>query len=477
MPDRAGWLRPALALVAAVTLARIIGLWFSRADLFVDEAQYWLWGQMPDFGYYSKPPLIAWVIRLSNEVLGSDSAFAIRLPGPILHGMTALVLGAIGARLAGAQVALASVAIYLLTPFATLGSATISTDTVMAPFYALAILFLIRTAQTRNPGDALLAGLCAGVAFLGKYAAIYLVPGVALAAMVSPAFRPGWRAVPLMALGLALAAAPNVIWNLTHDLTTVEHTMDNASWVRTGAAYSLPNLAEFFLSQFAVFGPFAFGALILGFLRPRRGTALAGLLALAVVPLAVVCVQAFLSRAYANWALAAYFPGTLAAAMILGPGLRRATLAIGALLALALPVLTALAPFPERDGAPLLARWLGRDELSRDLIELARAEGLPLVATQRDILADLFHTGKGSGIPIHAPLPQGRPRNFYEQTFPRPDPAPGDMLFVLSSAPACNGETVTPVLVPDLSGGAYEGDGWAVYRLPAACASAAETPR
>lgn len=475
MPEREVWLRPALAMVAAITLARIIGLWFSRADLFVDEAQYWLWGQMPDFGYYSKPPLIAWVIRLSNEALGSDSAFAIRLPGPILHGITALVLGAIGARLASAQVALASVAIYLLTPFATLGSATISTDTVMAPFYAGAILFLIRTSATRSPRDAVLAGLCAGIAFLGKYAAIYLIPGAVLAALLAPAFRPGWRAVPLMALGFALAAAPNVIWNLTHDLTTVEHTMDNASWVRTGAAYSLPNLAEFFVSQFAVFGPFAFGALILGFLRPRRGTALAGLLALAVVPLAVVCVQAFLSRAYANWALAAYFPGTVAAAMILGPRLRVATLVLGGLIALALPVLAALAPAPQVNGKPLLARWLGRDELGRDLIALAKAEGLPLVAAQRDILADLFHTGKGSGVKVFAPRPAGRPGNFYEQTFPRPDPAPGDMLFVLSAAPACNSETVTPVLVPDLSGGAYEGDGWAVYRLPAPCAAAAET--
>src|SRR5690606_9114469 len=84
--DPARWLRPALALVLAVTLLRIAALYLVRLDLFVDEVQYWLWGQRHDWGYCSKPPLSACVIRASNGLLGSDSAFAIRLPGPILHG-------------------------------------------------------------------------------------------------------------------------------------------------------------------------------------------------------------------------------------------------------------------------------------------------------------------------------------------------------------------------------------------------------
>ena len=67
MPDAAPWLRPALLCVAAVTAARLVALGFNRTDLFVDESQYWLWGQSFDFGYYSKPPLIAWVIRLSTR--------------------------------------------------------------------------------------------------------------------------------------------------------------------------------------------------------------------------------------------------------------------------------------------------------------------------------------------------------------------------------------------------------------------------
>ena len=61
-----------LAGIALVTLWRVALLPFDSADLFVDDAQYWLWGQTLDWGYYSKPPLIAWILRLSTSI-GSDA--------------------------------------------------------------------------------------------------------------------------------------------------------------------------------------------------------------------------------------------------------------------------------------------------------------------------------------------------------------------------------------------------------------------
>ena len=63
LSESGAWFARTLILVAAVTAARLTLLAFNRTDLFVDESQYWLWGQNLDFGYYSKPPLIGWVIR------------------------------------------------------------------------------------------------------------------------------------------------------------------------------------------------------------------------------------------------------------------------------------------------------------------------------------------------------------------------------------------------------------------------------
>src|SRR5262245_47889921 len=79
------------AVLAGLLAFRIAALAFNRTDLFFDEAQYWVWSLEPAFGYYSKPPLIAWTITAATAVCG-DGEFCVRLPSPILHTLTAFVV-------------------------------------------------------------------------------------------------------------------------------------------------------------------------------------------------------------------------------------------------------------------------------------------------------------------------------------------------------------------------------------------------
>ena len=70
---RAGW-RPSaaavvVAVVGALTLIRILVLGFSFIDLGPDEAQYWSWSRHLAFGYFTKPPLIAWLIAGTTSVV------------------------------------------------------------------------------------------------------------------------------------------------------------------------------------------------------------------------------------------------------------------------------------------------------------------------------------------------------------------------------------------------------------------------
>ena len=39
-------------------------------DLHFDEAQYWEWSQQLDWSYYSKGPLVAWLIAASTGLFG-----------------------------------------------------------------------------------------------------------------------------------------------------------------------------------------------------------------------------------------------------------------------------------------------------------------------------------------------------------------------------------------------------------------------
>ncbi len=435
------WLPTALILVVVAVGLRLFMLAFDQTDLFVDEVQYWFWGQNLDFGYYSKPPLIGWVIRLVTELAGSDAPFWVRMPGAVLHGITALILGALAARLIGRAAALWTVALYLSLPFVCLGSVMISTDTIMAPFYAAALLFLFRTADTRRASDALAVGLFAGLAFMAKYAAIYILAGAGLAMIFVPMLRPGWRNLVVMIAGFALVISSNVMWNLSHDLTTVSHTMDNAGWVRHGAKFDLGSLLTFLASQFGVFGLIPMAALIWAYLRPRTQIHRA-LVLLSIPAIFVVSVQALMDKAYANWAIATYFAGTVLVVMVLPRWGRIAALALNGILAVALPVLLILAPWPMSGDKPLLNRYLGRHALSESILTLAEREDLPVVTSNRDILADLFYTGRDRDVAFYAMPETGRPSSYYAQNFALPEDVTGSVLVVSFGDIPCPGDAL-----------------------------------
>ena len=115
-------------------------------------------------------------------------------------------------------------------------------------------------------------------------------------------------------------------------------------------------------------------------------------------------------------------------------------------------------------GNPLLQRYLGRAELSRQII--AAAGGLTIVADRRDVLADLFYTGRGQGLVIYAVPHNGRPRHFYEQVHAMPADLTGEVLLVSADPGPCAAGP-GQALVTD--GGAYAGQGLALWRVRAEC--------
>ncbi len=466
------WLAPALAVVLAVTLWRVAMLAFARIDLFVDESQYWLWSRSLDWGYYSKPPLIAWVIR-AFTALGGDAAFWVRLPGPLFHGATALILGLAARRLGGGRAAFWTAALYATTPFAAMGSAMISTDTIMAPFFALALLFWLRLTDSRRARDAVLAGAAVGVAMLAKYAGVYALLGMALAAITLQG-RIGWRNAAIVVVTALAVLSPNLIWNAHHGFVTLGHTADNIAGAGgdddapARAGLNPRGAIEFVLAQFIVFGPILFGALLAGLRRTGPARPLI-LWSLPIV--ALVTLQALLSRAYANWAIAAYFAGTVAAVLILAnrPLLLRLSLAFGVAVTLALPLLAAF-PTLRLGDKPLLHRYIGRASLSAEAIQLAKFQGATtIVSDSREVLADLFYTGRDSGLDFRAVPPDGRPLSYYQETFALTDEATGPVLAILSAAPQCNGMAAPAIRRFDTSGGAYWNRNLAAYLVGPDC--------
>src|SRR5436190_8287489 len=124
----------AVAILAALTVVRLIGLKYSTVDLFFDEAQYWAWSREPAFGYFSKPPLLAWTIALAEHICGSSEA-CIRAPAPIFYFGTSLLVYAVARQLYDAQVAFWSALSAALATGCVFSARIISTDVPLLFFW------------------------------------------------------------------------------------------------------------------------------------------------------------------------------------------------------------------------------------------------------------------------------------------------------------------------------------------------------
>lgn len=374
-----------LGLVAGLTLLRLAVLFVSPVELYPDEAQYWLWSRELAFGYFSKPPMVAWLIALTTAV-GGDAEPWVRFASPWLHGGAALVLFAVGRRLYDGWTGFWAAALYSLMPGVQLSAGLASTDAALLFFLALALwayAALLQAPPGRGGRAALGLGLALGAAFLSKYAALYLLLGLAAHLAVAPAARAAWRPgrIVLAGLGFTLLAAPNLAWNASHGFATVAHTAANANW-SPASLFHPAEMAEFLLAQLAVFGPVPLLALGFGVGLALRRRQLADpdrlLLCLVLPPLLLVTLQALLSRANANWAAAAYVPGAVLVAAWLARWGARRTLALAAASqgALAALFLAAAAAPPLADAAGLgnaFKRARGWDEATARVLDAAAA--------------------------------------------------------------------------------------------------------
>jgi 4-amino-4-deoxy-L-arabinose transferase-like glycosyltransferase len=440
---RADW-NAAILMTAGLTLARLVALVRTPLELYPDEAQYWLWSRALDFGYYSKPPMVAWAIWATTR-LGGDAEMFVRMSAPLFQAGATLAAFALGRRLYGGTVGLAAAALYALMPAVQISSFVVATDAPLLCFLSFALLAyagLQSATGGRRLGLAAGLGAALGLAFLSKYAAVYFLIGLAMHLAVSREARRAWSPLAVLAAVAVFAAviAPNVIWNASHGFATVQHTASNAAWGQR-APFNPGGLVSFLVTQVGVFGPIPFGALVAGLVLAARRRALSRedlmLLCFVLPAFLIVSVQALVSRANANWAAVSYLPGAvLVAAWLLRWRARRwlgaavalqAVLAAGALLAIINPrIIDALG------GSNSLKRvrgWSQTAQLITDRAHVEQGDGLSAIAVnERFLYYSLAYYGR--------------------DYFGRPG-APPLVYWLRRTAPANQAEASAPLRAPD----------------------------
>ena len=272
-----------LIWLLALTLFHLWYIGSGSLDLAPDEAHYWDWSRRLDLSYYSKGPMVAYLIAASTR-LGEDSEFFVRLPAVLLASGTAILVYVLAKELFSRErLAFLAVLTLSLIPLYAAGSILMTIDPPFLFFWTLALLAFWKAVQysshqpsaiSHQPLNTLwwsLFGLALGLGMLSKYTMALLLPSLLLYLWLSPKGRPHLRCKGLylaLLLGL-LIFSPVFLWNAQHGWVSFRHVMGQAGL--SGRSHlSTWTFLEFLGSQVGVISPALFLALVFGMGRSAR---------------------------------------------------------------------------------------------------------------------------------------------------------------------------------------------------------------
>jgi 4-amino-4-deoxy-L-arabinose transferase-like glycosyltransferase len=274
---RWAWRLGAVGLIALAAVLRIAYLTHDcPLDLAPDEAHYWDWSRHLDWSYYSKGPLVAYLIRLSCELFGSwshaligNEMLAVRLPAVVCGSLLLASIYVLAVQVYSRERwAFAAVGIALTLPLIAAGSSLMTIDAPFTCCWGWALVFghcalFGGKSEIRNPksetnpkheiqnskcgiscfgfgacfgfrisnfGFWTAAGLCVLAGILAKHTMVLWVPMLCLFLFVTPALRPilwSGRFWWMTTLG-ALGGLPILIWNMRNGWVTLLHERGHA---------------------------------------------------------------------------------------------------------------------------------------------------------------------------------------------------------------------------------------------------------
>lgn len=294
-----------LAGLAAALVA--VKAWITHAagvEMHYDEAQYWEWSQQLDWSYYSKGPLVAWLIALSEALFGHGE-WQVRLPAWLAHGALLFVVFRFALDVWNDRAAAWwAVVIILLTPmYFTLGL-VMTTDIWLFLCWAVGLWAVYRALIFERPRAWYSVGAAVGVGALTKLSIGLLPAAVGIAVLLHPRWRAQLKSPHLWG-GLALMAlimSPVVFWNATHDWVMLRHEgghIGETNW-------SVLRAFQFLAEQIGALSPLVALVAISVLWRPPKHGGHRLLWGLSLAWIAFFVFKALGAKVQVNWPAACY---------------------------------------------------------------------------------------------------------------------------------------------------------------------------
>jgi len=317
----------AAGLIVASSVASLLYIWlWCPFDLAPDEAHYWDWSRHLDYSYYSKGPLVAWLIRGSCEFLGSLSvavtgnlAAAVRTPAVLCHAAILAGWYVIAAGVFRSQrLGLIVIACGSLLPVMRAGAVLMTIDPPFLACWCWALVSVWKALDRER-----VAWWCAAAVFvcfgtLAKYTMLLFpaaVVGYLLFHRRSEFRKPG---VWLFLSGAVLGWVPVLVWNARHEWVSFRHVLGQVGAGQSnGGGIRWDGAAGLLMGQFGMMFAFAMVAFLAAAVRFRptreRDPGVRLLWWVSVPVWCVFAVTSFLKPGQPNWPAPAYIGGLVLA--------------------------------------------------------------------------------------------------------------------------------------------------------------------
>jgi 4-amino-4-deoxy-L-arabinose transferase-like glycosyltransferase len=220
-----------------IVLAAYAAIWtlygvLSKAiqDVQSDTAELVAWSHHLEIGYAKHPPLAAWLMHAWFTL------FPIRDWSCYLLAMVYAALGLwiawrLFERFLDPDKRIVALACLTMVPYFNFLGLRFDHNAVLGALWAATTLCFIRAFETRSAAWSAAAGATAAAAMLGKYWSIFLLAGLAVAALADTRRASYFRsAAPWITVGVgALLLAPHVAWLVAHNFIPLSYAVDSHS--------------------------------------------------------------------------------------------------------------------------------------------------------------------------------------------------------------------------------------------------------
>jgi hypothetical protein len=205
-----------LAYVAVWTLYGMLAK--GSQDIHADMAEQFALSRDLAWGYGKHPPLAMAVVRAWFTIFPTAD-WAYYLLAMATAGLALWIAWRLSARFLDGEKRVLGLALLTLVPFFSFHALKFNQNTVLLPLWAATTLWFLRSFESRRLLDAALAGLGAAASMYGKYWSIFLLLGLAVAALIDRRRADYFRsAAPWVTIAVgALALAPHLVWLAAND--------------------------------------------------------------------------------------------------------------------------------------------------------------------------------------------------------------------------------------------------------------------